>query len=896
MNHYEILVSKASNSNSKHQFIIFWNMSYPFLRLIFSLTILIAPVSLFASYTPNATTYLYGGNPADLLFSSGGTPWVWPSPEPVRIDAGYIIHGDVWTDAIGWSQFDHGVAGSEAKFDVACMTGAAITCPLRGYLWSSMAGWIELEWQGITYTKTTWLISWNASSTTVGSIPFNSELWAMPVTLSGAPLTNIAPFSDYTFATNSVTLRANVPAWILTRGTTVITMQLCPVGYPALCRNYTYNLWMGGFPNVDLSLATDYTYTITDPFGSTTTGTIKVYAANVSQVANVTAGTLLTTFCIPANLPNPLCPDGSTPKTTWAGWDFASPLGSKFADAVQKFNATINLRDIYGNPLKTEGAIGRNVTYSVWINSTAVTNTLFGNPLAYGRSDIAGQTNKAYRFYDSITEINPNATPLPFTNAYTPGRSFSLSSYAPTTAWDPNVLGNSINIWNVSVDISWPNTHSANITAKFQTTDIAFLPLYRVTGIIGLSGQIGRPTTITGAIQKTDPSGESSNAHIIHGLSIVTTVGWVANVASTFQDITGINPIEDCFAHLPSGWSYGVSPYCDRGISGGWGRASMISIPTSGSGIHSFTTTPRRVNTVDIEQSYAYDSIITYRVGWVGWQVIIYQGLSQATVAIDKVYAGGVKILGQSSGDKIFQSITDMYQPKNASITRANILNEIRKNVSILTRNATYTASAYTWENLIVYTWSQNLNAVQLNQLDNKASIIVYGDISIGSNYTLPNTQTPPRAIMALRDSSGNGGNIYIKNTVSRLDVSLIAEWSLISGDPATDRYYTDLSNATWVLDKQLYVFGSIVSLNTIGWASIPGAPVCPQSIDWCNLSSTIPLRYDFEHFRYYRGASPAVLARSALELSAPDKKAWFIIEYDSRIVSDPPPGLAPIR
>lgn len=77
---------------------------------------------------------------------------------------------------------------------------------------------------------------------------------------------------------------------------------------------------MGGFPNVDLSLATEYAYTITDPFGSTTTGTIQVYAANISQAANVTAGTLLTSFCIPANLPNALlCPDGSTPKTTWAG-------------------------------------------------------------------------------------------------------------------------------------------------------------------------------------------------------------------------------------------------------------------------------------------------------------------------------------------------------------------------------------------------------------------------------------------------------------------------------------------------------------------------------------------------------------------------------------------------
>ncbi len=874
-------------------------MSSFLFRIIFLFSLfIIAPLQIFAAYSPSATTYLYGGNPSDLLFSSGGTPWVWPSPLPVRIDAGYIIHGDVWTDAIGWSQFDHGVAGSEAKFDVACMTGAAISCPLRGYIWSSMAGWIELEWQGITYTKSTWLISWNASSTTVGSIPFNSELWAMPVTLNGAPLTNIAPFSDYTFATNSVTLRANVPAWILTRGSATITMLLCPVWYITLCRPYIYNQWSSGFPNVDLSLATEYTYTIIDPFGSTTTGTIQVYAANISQAANVTAGTLLTSFCIPANLPNALlCPDGSTPKTTWAGWDFASPLGSKFADAVQKFNATINLRDIYGNTLKAEGAIGRNITYSVWINSTTVTNTLFGNPLAYGRGDVAGQTNKAYRFYDSITETNPNATPLPFTNNYTPGRSFSLSSYAPTTAWDPNVLGNNISIWTVSVDVSWPNAHSADITGKFQTTNITFLPLYRVIGIIGLSGQIGRPTTITGAIQKTDPSGASSNAHIIHGLSIVTTVGWVANVASTFQDTTGINPIQDCFAYLPSGWSYG-SPYCDRGISAGWGRASMISIPTSGNDIHSFTVTPRRVNMVDIEQSYAYDSVITYRVGWVGWQDITYQGLSQGTlVQSDSVFAGWVKILGQSSGDKIYQSITEMYQPKNASVTRANILNEIRKNISILTRNATYNASTYTWTNLIVYSGSQNINAAQIALLDNKASIVVYGDITIGADYILPNAQVLPRALIALKDANGNGGNIYVKNTVFRLDTSLITEGSLLSGDPGSGTpYYTDLSNATWVLDKQLYVFGSIISLNTIGWASIPGAPVCPQSIDNCNSNSKIPLRYDFEHFRYYRGISPATLARAAANLSSNDKKASFIIEYDSRIVTDPPPGLAPIR
>lgn len=114
-------------------------------RLLFCISILIAPIRIFAAYSPSPTTYLYGGAASDILFSSGATPWAGPSPAPVRIDAGYIIHGDVWTDAIGWSQFDHGIGGSEARFDAACMTGVAATCPLKGYLWSSMAGWIELE-------------------------------------------------------------------------------------------------------------------------------------------------------------------------------------------------------------------------------------------------------------------------------------------------------------------------------------------------------------------------------------------------------------------------------------------------------------------------------------------------------------------------------------------------------------------------------------------------------------------------------------------------------------------------------------------------------------------------------------------------------------------------------
>lgn len=151
-------------------------------------------------------------------------------------------------------------------------------------------------------------------------------------------------------------------------------------------------------------------------------------------------------------------------------------------------------------------------------------------------------------------------------NNYTPGRDFSIASYAPTTAGNPTVLNNNINLSNVTATVNGPNAHSSDITGKFQVANMPFASLYRVSGIIGLSGQIGRPTTIEASIRKTDPNNQSTNAHIVHGLSIITTAGSIANVASTFQDITAMLPVQDCFAYMPSGGSYLVSPYCDRGI------------------------------------------------------------------------------------------------------------------------------------------------------------------------------------------------------------------------------------------------------------------------------------------------------------------------------------------
>jgi hypothetical protein len=56
----------------------------------------------------------------------------------------------------------------------------------------------------------------------------------------------------------------------------------------------------------------------------------------------------------------------------------------------------------------------------------------------------------------------------------------------------------------------------------------------------------------------------------------------------------------------------------------------------------------------------------------------------------DKVFANAVKILGQASGNEIYQTLTAMPQPKTNSLSRIDIINAIKKNVTILTRNVDF--------------------------------------------------------------------------------------------------------------------------------------------------------------------------------------------------------------
>lgn len=90
--------------------------------------------------------------------------------------------------------------------------------------------------------------------------------------------------------------------------------------------------------------------------------------------------------------------------------------------------------------------------------------------------------------------------------------------------------------------------------------------------------------------------------------------------------------------------------------------------------------------------------------------------------------------------------------------------------------------------------------------------------------------------------------------------------------------------------DNQLYIYGSIVSNNTIGGAS--KSPVeCPYFVATCDLAKA--KLYDLEYFRNpYLDLTDKTghTASSTTAQHYPDVS--MIIEYDSRVQQDPPPGL----
>ena len=94
------------------------------------------------------------------------------------------------------------------------------------------------------------------------------------------------------------------------------------------------------------------------------------------------------------------------------------------------------------------------------------------------------------------------------------------------------------------------------------------------------------------------------------------------------------------------------------------------------------------------------------------------------------------------------------------------------------------------------------------------ADVYIHNDIQ----YTTATGDTPSLVIIAQKNISGQGGNIYIDPSVTRIDGTLIADGALMNGvlNTSTIQVKNWISNPT-ELTKRLIINGRLLTYNTRG-------------------------------------------------------------------------------
>ena len=261
-------------------------------------------------------------------------------------------------------------------------------------------------------------------------------------------------------------------------------------------------------------------------------------------------------------------------------------------------------------------------------------------------------------------------------------------------------------------------------------------------------------------------------------------------------------------------------------------------------------------------------------------------------------FIGKIAIIGNIAGTRIFNVTNQQVWYVFTTINHADMLNIIRKNIALLSRNADPTEMANpfgTKFNFLLqrgadydtsvpgWTWPSS----------KKSIIIIGGDVILDqADIGLVNTN---KALIVLKDESGSGWNIIIREWVGRIYAFLYAEGSIYSGNKtATGLIVPYVAKWVWnIPGNQLYIKWAIISKNTIWW-SLQSPPTCPVVVGNCNtVNSQI---YDVNYFRTYD--STDLTQRNIPSTYYNDPRfslASTVIEYNQSLATDPPPGISSI-
>ena len=193
-------------------------------------------------------------------------------------------------------------------------------------------------------------------------------------------------------------------------------------------------------------------------------------------------------------------------------------------------------------------------------------------------------------------------------------------------------------------------------------------------------------------------------------------------------------------------------------------------------------------------------------------------------------------------------------------------------------------------------------------------TLLVYnGNIHIQSNLTYPDATSTFGMLTIERDNKdvnplNDGGNVYIGPSVTNINGYLHADNAVVGLDTAGKLIKKHTLQTIAYLRNQLYWRGSVSSLNTIGGSDRRPAQ-CPSAIEMaCELSASsdgekyraLTRIFDLNYLRAFHENVTGIRAGRKLDGSddpslpnppnGMNNNHALIIEYDGRIISNPPP------
>jgi hypothetical protein len=522
------------------------------------------------------------------------------------------------------------------------------------------------------------------------------------------------------------------------------------------------------------------------------------------------------------------CPDGKTLSAT----THTRTWDDLTWDGESYYHFRLKSRDQYGNAVDTWSM---EITYTTTVKTNQLDDLVTVYPTDFSFS-IAGDAAivNSWVLANNFDGTSSYSTVLNWLDIL-----YSIASIAPTDLTDNVIQLQGIDYTTstgVIIPITW-----------LDTTALTFNPWYTATLSSPTDIHIGEKHEFRVDVTR-DWSRTDTPAQIF---SFLTIGDWSF---AAFRDFTSLEWV-DCE------WFYQEQPTTWECV---WPQVKDFTLPsvlkvTASASSYMFTGSYAPMTRYPLKEFVRWRNIISYKCkdDSLNDVQVLYHNTTVSDFWESLFQESNVKILWTSNGWKEYGDMLFAWNGK------AKYFDALKQKITLLSRNRT----SYSDVDYMVVNWDFTLTGWSFAT---KRTIIILGWTGTISQNIARNLDHS-LALIALSDSVGKWWAIVIDPTVTDVNLSLI-----------TDRHITSSG------DNQLYINGNIISSNTLGDTL---AQICPYYITVCDATESS--KYDFENIRSgFRGLSDTTGKTST------NPRAWeyphtpMIIEYDMRIVTNPPPGL----